>query len=108
MNSWVKEYELEVYREEWLDRENGVQRKGGEIISISTLSGNTYNGSAFLDCTYEGDLMASAGVSYFVGREANSVYGESLSGVQTKNARSHQFKAKIDPFIIEGDPSSGF
>jgi hypothetical protein len=105
--SWVKEYELEVYREERLDRENGVQRKGGEIISISTLSGNTYNGSAFLDCTYEGDLMASAGVSYFVGREANSVYGESLSGVQTKNARSHQFKAKIDPFIIEGDPSSG-
>ena len=105
--SWVKENELEVYREEKLDRTNGVQKKGGVIISISTLSGNTYNGSAFLDCTYEGDLMASAGVSYFVGREGNSVYGESLSGVQTKNARSHQFNGKVDPFIIKGDPSSG-
>ena len=51
--------------------------------------------------------MAAAGVSYFVGREANSVYGETLSGVQTRSARSHQFKGKIDPFVIEGDPSSG-
>ena len=79
----------------------------GAIISIETLSGNIYNGDVFIDCTYEGDLMAAAGVSYFVGRESNSRYGESLSGVQTKNARSHQFKGKVDPFVIEGDPSSG-
>lgn len=36
----------------------------------------------FLDCTYEGDLMAKAGASYFVGREDNKVYNETLSGVQ--------------------------
>ena len=105
--SWVKENELEVYRDEWLDREEGVKKEGVRIRSISTLSGNTYQGEVFLDCTYEGDLMASAGVSYFVGRESNSVYGETLSGVQIKRARSHQFKGKVDPFVIEGDPTSG-
>ena len=61
----------------------------------------------FLDCTYEGDLLAAAGVSLFVGREANSVYGETLSGVQTKNATKHQFSGMVDPFIQEGNPQSG-
>ena len=51
--------------------------------------------------------MATAGVSYFVGRESNSMYGESISGVQVKNAQKHQFKEKVDPFVVEGDPSSG-
>ena len=105
--SWVKENEIEVIRDEWLDRENGVKTENGKIISISTLSGNTYTGKMFLDCTYEGDLLASAGVSYFIGREANSVYGETLSGVQTKNAKKHQFSGMVDPFVKEGVPSSG-
>lgn len=106
-NSWVKENDLEVYRDEWLDRENGVEKKEGKIVSIKTLSGNVFSGNVFIDCSYEGDLMAASGVSYFVGRESNAVYGETLSGVQTKNARSHQFMGKVDPFVIKGDPSSG-
>ena len=105
--SWVKENELRVFRNEWLDRTNGVDKLNGRILSIQTLSGNRYAGSIFLDCTYEGDLLASSGVSYFVGREANSVYGESLSGVQTRNATKHQFSGKIDPFVVQGDPNSG-
>ena len=105
--SMVKENEIEVIRDEWLDRENGVLTKDGKILSITTLSGNTYNGKMFLDCTYEGDLMASAGVSFFIGREANSKYGETLSGVQTKNAKKHQFSGMVDPFVKEGNPSSG-
>ena len=106
-NSWVKENNLEVYRDEWLDREKGVVKQEGRIVSISTLSGNVFSGNVFIDCSYEGDLMAAAGVSYFVGRESNAVYGETLSGVQTKNARSHQFMGKVDPFVIKGDPTSG-
>ena len=105
--TWVKEHGLDVIRNEWLDRERGVEISNGVIRAITTLSGNRYEGKMFLDCTYEGDLMAAAGVSYFVGREANSVYGETLSGVQTRAARAHQFKEKIDPFVIKGDPSSG-
>ncbi len=105
--SWIVEHDLEVIRGEFLDRDKGVEMNGTEILSISTLSGNKFSGKAFLDCTYEGDLMAASGVSYFVGREPNSQYGETLSGVQTQNARSHQFEGKVDPFVVEGDPSSG-
>lgn len=105
--SWVEDNQIEVVRDEWLDRKKGVDVKNREIISITTLSGNQYEGRVFIDCTYEGDLMAAAGVSYFVGREANSVYGESLSGVQTRNALKHQFSGMVDPFVKEGDPGSG-
>src|SRR5690606_38127184 len=61
----------------------------------------------FIDASYKGDLMAKAGVSYTVGREANSQYNETLNGVQTKNARYHQFIKNVDPYRIPGDPSSG-
>jgi hypothetical protein len=70
-------------------------------------SGHVYEGRAFIDATYEGDLMAKAGVRYHVGREANSVYDETLNGVQTRNATSHQFKARVDPYLVPGDPQSG-
>ena len=75
-DAWVKENEIEVVRNEWLDRERGVEKINGTLRAITTLSGNRYEGKIFMDCTYEGDLMASAGVSYTVGREANTVYGE--------------------------------
>src|SRR5262249_33797955 len=70
-------------------------------------SGNSYRGKMFLDATYEGDLMAKAGVSYTVGREANSQYGETLNGVQTKNATKHQFVSGVDPYVKKGDKTSG-
>lgn len=59
----------------------------------------------FLDCTYEGDLMAKAGVSYHVGREDNKVYGETLNGVQLMDG--HQFPDGIDPYTVPGDKNSG-
>ena len=59
----------------------------------------------FIDCTYEGDLMAKTGVSYTVGREANSKYNETWNGVQLLD--KHQFPDGIDPFVSKGDPSSG-
>jgi hypothetical protein len=61
----------------------------------------------FIDATYEGDLMELAGVSYTVGRESNNQYGESLNGVQTRQARSHQFDKPVDPYVKQGEPSSG-
>ncbi|RXF67404.1 FAD-dependent oxidoreductase [Arcticibacter tournemirensis] len=59
----------------------------------------------FIDCSYEGDLMARAGVSYTYGREANSQYNESINGVQMKN--KHQFPDGIDPYKVPGKPESG-
>ena len=103
----VADYKLRIDRDQWLDRSNGVERSGDRILSITTLTGRTYRAAMFIDATYEGDLMAAAGVEYRVGREANRVYGETLNGVQTRNARSHQFRNKIDPYVTAGDPSSG-
>ena len=59
----------------------------------------------FIDCSYEGDLMAKAGVSYTVGREANSLYGETYDGIQLRD--KHQFPDGIDPYKTPKDPSSG-
>ncbi|MCK0146385.1 FAD-dependent oxidoreductase [Arenibacter sp. F26102] len=104
----VKEEQIRIDRDEWLDRENGVLIKDGDIVSITTLSGKTYSGKMFLDATYEGDLMASAGVNYHVGREGKEVYGEEWNGVQTGILHhKHWFQSDISPYIVPGDPSSG-
>ena len=104
----IEEFEIEIYRDEWLDRDNGVLVEGGKIISFSTLSGKTYSGLMFVDASYEGDLMASSGVSYHVGREANNVYDEEWNGIQTGVLHhAHHFKSDISPYVIPGDPSSG-
>ena len=62
----------------------------------------------FIDATYEGDLMAAAGVDFHVGREANSVYDEDWNGIQVGVLHhSHWFAKPIDPYVRPGDPSSG-
>lgn len=65
----------------------------------------TIKGKMFIDCSYEGDLMAKAGLSYTVGRESNSAYQETHNGVQLGN--THQFMDGVDPYKIPGDPKSG-
>ena len=107
----IKEHRIEVVRDEWLDRQKGVRKNGLRIASITMLSGRRYSGKMFIDATYEGDLMAAAGVDYHVGREANSVYDETWNGVQTGVLHHrHHFGAvakPISPYIIPGDPKSG-
>lgn len=61
--------------------------------------------TVFIDCSYEGDLMASAGVSYTIGREDNELYHETYNGVQLM--KGHQFPDGIDPYNIPGDSASG-
>jgi hypothetical protein len=107
----VREHQIPVHRDEWLDRATGVTKSGGRITAIRTLSGRTYAGRMFIDATYEGDLMAAAGVEYHVGREAQRTYGEQWNGVQTGvlHHRHHfgALKTKISPYVVPGDPSSG-
>lgn len=106
--NFVKENSIRTLRDEWLDREDGVDMKNNNIYSFRTLSGKTFKGKIFIDATYEGDLMAAAGVSYTVGRESNSVYREKWNGVQTDVFQhSHYFKSNIDPYKTPGNPSSG-
>jgi len=104
----IRQNNIKVYRDEWLDRKTGVVMNNGTIISIKTLNGKIFRGKVFIDATYEGDLMASAGVKYTIGRESGSVYNEKWNGVQTGVFHhGHYFKDKIDPYKIPGDPSSG-
>ena len=105
---FVKENNIKVLRGEWLDRNKGVVKKKGEIISFSTLSGKVFKGKMFIDATYEGDLMAVAGINFHVGREGNAKYNETFNGVQTGVFQhDHHFKSNISPYKIKDDPSSG-
>jgi len=90
-----------------LDLKRGVRMAGRRIAAIVMESGQEYRGRMFIDATYEGDLMAKAGVSYAVGREANAEFRETLNGVQTAQAKYHQFIKPVDPYVKPGDPSSG-
>lgn len=107
----IAEHKIPVVRNEWLNRKNGVKKSGAQIVSFKTLSGKTYTGRMFIDATYEGDLMAAAGVSYHVGREAKDQYNEQWNGVQigVLHHRHHfgAVKEKISPYWIPGDPTSG-
>ncbi|MEC3879444.1 FAD-dependent oxidoreductase [Parapedobacter sp. 10938] len=110
---------VDVVYDEQLNRETGVSKNGNRIESIEMENGARYVAKMFIDATYEGDLMAATGVSYHVGREANSEYGETLNGVQankisrtlnwtlSKNAYNHNFIDRVDPYIVKGDPESG-
>lgn len=81
-----------------IDLEDSKDPKGTELLTIKA--------KQYIDCTYEGDLMAKAGVSYFTGRESSETFGETLNGVQM--SIWHQFPDGVDPYKIEGDPTSGY
>ncbi len=108
---WIKEAKVPVIRNAWLDRAKGVRKQGDRIVSIRTLDGRTFAAKVFIDATYEGDLMAAAGVDYHVGRESMQTYGEKWAGVQTGVLHHrHHFgvlKTPISPYRIPGDPKSG-
>jgi hypothetical protein len=109
--SWIREAGIPLVRNAWLDREKGVRKTGDRIVSIRVLDGNIYAAKMFIDATYEGDLMAAAGVDYHVGRESSRTYDEQWSGVQTGILHHrHHFgvlSTPISPYVIPGDPRSG-
>lgn len=110
---------IDIFYNLRLNRETGVKMKDKQISVIKMETGESFKGKMFIDATYEGDLMAAAGVSYTIGRESNAVYGETLNGVQANrlsytlkrwtstNGYNHNFVEGVDPYIIKGDPASG-
>ncbi|HRV89878.1 MAG TPA: FAD-dependent oxidoreductase, partial [Prolixibacteraceae bacterium] len=108
---YIREYAIPVFRNEWLDREQGVILKKGRIVSMTTVSGRKFTGKMFMDATYEGDLMAAAGVRFVTGRESHAEFGEQWNGVQ-KGAWHHRhhflvLKEPVSAYKIPGDPGSG-
>ncbi|WP_420477383.1 FAD-dependent oxidoreductase, partial [Noviherbaspirillum sp. ST9] len=106
-NDYVKAANLEVLFDNQLIK---VKKKGNRINEITLEhskepEATIVRAKVFIDCTYEGDLMASAGVSYIVGRESNSQYHETINGVQLMEG--HQLPDSISPYVIPGNPGSG-
>ena len=107
---YIKRAGIEVWYE---NRLSDVEKQRNSITTItledSKHPNHTTNrkvrAKVFIDCSYEGDLMAKSGVSYIVGREANSQYGETYNGVELMDR--HQFPDGIDPYKIKGDSTSG-
>lgn len=105
---WARATGVTIVRNQPLDRSRlGVQVANRRIVAFRSRTGQRFEGKVFIDATYEGDLMAGAGVRFAVGREANATYGETLNGVQLKNTTNHQFTIDIDPYRLAGDRSSG-
>ena len=110
-DAMMVENEIPVVRDAWLDRESGVVVKDRKIVSIKMLDGQTFSGRQFIDATYEGDLIAAAGVQTTTGRESIADFNEPHAGVQTGRLfHQHHFDVldrPVDPYIVPGDPSSG-
>ena len=114
-----KEPNIQIVYNQRLNRKSGVKQENKVIKSIQMETGQIYQGKMFMDCSYEGDLMAASGVSYTVGRESNNQYGESLNGVQANNVSltlhknasmnsiHHNFIEGVSPYLIKGNPKSG-
>ncbi|MBM3767056.1 MAG: FAD-dependent oxidoreductase [Acidobacteria bacterium] len=105
----LAEAKVQVLTKLRLDLRNGVRKRGNRIATIVTEGGAEYSGKMFIDATYEGDLMAKAGVKYTIGRESNAQYGENYNGSQAPHRHQHQFPdgALVSPYVVPGDPKSG-
>jgi len=75
-----------------------VTSDGTRLTRLRTAKGESYRAKVFIDATYEGDLMAAASVSYTIGREGRSCYGESLAGRVELLPGSHQFNLPVSPW----------
>ncbi|SMC69542.1 FAD-dependent oxidoreductase [Pedobacter nyackensis] len=76
-NTMLKEAGVKVVLNETL---KSAKLKGATIQTLKMRSGKAFSGKVFIDASYEGDLMAAAGVSYRVGREGRDEFGESFAG----------------------------
>lgn len=99
-NRWLRNEKVDVRFHERLREHGGVEMSDKKIIAIITEDGKRWNAKIFADCSYEGDVMAEAHVSYVVGREGSNQYGESLAGVRPETPK-HQFLWKVSAYDDE-------
>ncbi len=99
----LREVNVPVYYEQRLA---SVTKEGQRITEITMENGNVFRAKMFIDASYEGDLLAMAGVSFTMGRESTNTYNESLNGIRP-NTPAHQFAVAVDPYVAPGDTNSG-
>lgn len=105
LESYLKHSRITVLRQY---RVENATVSDGRISTINVTDGSgsrSVSAKVFIDCSYEGDLMALAGVSYTIGRESNVTYHETYDGVQLMTG--HQFPDGVDPYVEKGNPESG-
>ena len=102
MREMLKDAGVEVVFHRRLREKTGVVKQGNTVTGIVMENGETYRGKVFADCTYEGDLMAQAKVTYTYGRESVSQYGESLAGIRERTPY-HQFQVDIPARDAQGN-----
>jgi hypothetical protein len=93
----LMEAKVTVLERHRLREKNGVRKEGAQVREITMEDGSSFTGRIFMDTTYEGDLMAQAGISYTWGRESSEQYGESLGGVRDRTP-FHQFLVNVSPY----------
>lgn len=89
-----------------INLEKGTTKSGPRITALHLEDGRTLAARVFIDASYEGDLLAQAGVSFVTGRESNATYDETGNG-NTGPSKKNQLRNGIDPYVVPGDPKSG-
>lgn len=102
-NDMARDAKIQIFLRKRLVEKTGAKKEGLKIVSITAEGGDTFTGKVFLDATYEGDLLAQAGVSYTFGREGTQKYGESLAGVRPLTTK-HQFLPNTSAMGSNGQP----
>ncbi|MDB5176240.1 MAG: hypothetical protein JWM81_1098 [Candidatus Saccharibacteria bacterium] len=101
MNQMLSEAGVPIFTgEQLVEGPASITKTGTTITSITTTIGDTFAGKVFIDASYEGDLMADAGVSYTTGRESSAQYGESAAGVQAYN---NDFTPTVSAYDASGN-----
>jgi hypothetical protein len=98
----LQEAHVETVLDSPLDEHHGVDKRAGTIVAIHTVNGKTFRGRIFADCSYEGELMGLAGVTYTWGRESQQQYSESLAGVRGPQRPDHLFTVHVSPYDAHG------
>jgi len=107
IDEWLKEFKIDVYYQCPLsETKDAVQMENNRVVMLRTVNAQTFTATVFIDASIEGDLLAAAGVSTTVGREANSKYDETKNGIRAETDHA-QFTIKLDPYKIPGDSTSG-
>jgi len=97
----LRESKVQLFEGQRLREHAGVRKRARRIDGIQTEKGDTFRAAEFIDASYEGDLMAQAGVTWTYGRESSAQYGESLAGVRDRTPL-HQFLVDISPYKADG------
>jgi hypothetical protein len=98
----LREAKVTTILDQRLREKSGVTKARNKILAITLANGEVLRASVFADATYEGDLMAQAGVTYTWGRESVSEYGESGAGVRGKQRSDHHFNVRVSPYAADG------